>query len=100
MMFEIIAYTIRDTTSFQSSFNPRQRFHETGSAWNRYEIGTDTPCVCTGPGRSGTDWICCLVANGSTYEGDPIWNRSVPVSNRSRVNRVDSYHSGADPKRI
>ena len=39
--------------------------------------------------------ICYLVPSGSTYEGDPIWNRTVPVSNRSRVNRVDLYHSGS-----
>ena len=47
----------------------------TGSVWNRYEIGTDKPCVCTGLGGSGTDRICYLVPNGSTYEGDPMWNR-------------------------
>ena len=40
-------------------------------------------------------WICYLVPNGSTYEGDPV-----PVSNRSRVNRVDPYHTGSDPIRI
>ena len=65
----------------------RQRLHETGSVWNRYEIGTDKPCVC-------------LALNGSTYEGDPIQNRIVPVSNRSRVNRVDPYHSRSDPELI
>ena len=36
----------------------------------------------------------------STYEGDPIWNSTVPVSHRSRVNSVDLYHSGSGPKRI
>ena len=35
--------------------------------------------------------------NGSTYQGDPIRNRTFPVSNRSRVNTVDPYHSGSDP---
>ena len=78
----------------------RQRLHGTGSVWNWHEISTDKPCVYTGPGGSGTDRICYLVPNGSTYEGDLIWNRTVPVSNRSRVNRVDPYHSGSDPKRI
>ena len=78
----------------------RQRLHWTGSVWNRYEIGTDKPCVYTRPGGSGTDRICCLVPNGSTYEGDPIWNHFVPVLNRSHVNRVDPCHSGSDPKRI
>ena len=78
----------------------RQRLQETGSVWNRYEIGTDKPCVYTGPGGSGTDRICYLVLNGSTYEGDPMWNRTVPVWNRSRVNGVDPYQSGSDPKRI
>ena len=68
--------------------------------WDRYEIATDKPCVYTGSGGSGTDRICYLVPNGSTYEGDPIWNRTVPVSNRSRANRVDPYHSGSYPKRI
>ena len=57
----------------------RQRLHGTGSIWNRYEIGKDKPCVYTGPGGSGTDRICYLVPNGSTYKGDPIWNRTVPV---------------------
>ena len=77
-----------------------QRLQGTVSVWNWYEIGADKPCVYTGPGGSGTDRICCLVQNGSTYEGDPIWNRTVPVANRSHVNRVDSYHSGFDPKQI
>ena len=53
----------------------------------RYEISTDKPCVYTGPGGLGTDWICCLVPNGSIYEVEPIWNHTVPVSSRSRVNR-------------
>ena len=57
----------------------RKRLHGTGSVWNRYEIGTDKPCVYTGPGGSGTGRICYLVANGSTYEFDPIWHRTVPV---------------------
>ena len=69
--------------------NLRQRLHGTGSVWNRYEIGTGKPCVYTGPGGSGTDRICYLVPNGSTYESDPVGNRTVPVSNRSRVNRMD-----------
>ena len=50
---------------------------------------TDKPCVYTGPGGPSMIRICSLVPNGSTYEGDPKWNRTVPVSNRSRVNRVD-----------
>ena len=33
--------------------------------------------VYTGPGGSSTDQICCLVPNGSNYEGDPIRNRTV-----------------------
>ena len=37
---------------------------------------------------------------GPTYEGDPVWNLTVVVSNRSRVNTVDPYHSGSDTKRI
>ena len=39
--------------------------------------------------RYGSDRICYLLPNGSTYEGDPIWKRIVPVSNRSYVNRVN-----------
>ena len=57
----------------------RQRLHGTGPVWNRYKIGTDKPCVYKGPGGSGEDRICYLVPNGSTYEGDPIWNRTIPV---------------------
>ena len=63
-------------------------------------IGTDKPYVYTGPGGFGRDRICYLVPNGSTYEGDPIWNRTVLVSNQSHVNRVDPYHGGSDPERI
>ena len=65
-----------------------------------YEIGTDESCVYTGSGGSGTDRICYLVPNGSTCDGDPMWNCTVPVWNLSRVNRVDPYQSGSDPKRI
>ena len=42
----------------------RQRLHGTGSVWNRYEIGTDKPCIYTGHGGSGTDRICYLVPMG------------------------------------
>ena len=45
----------------------RQRLHDTGSVWNRHEIGTDKPFVYTGPGGSGKDRVCYLVPNGSTY---------------------------------
>ena len=65
-----------------------------------FGTGTDKPCVHTGPGGSDTDRICSLVPNWSTYEGDPMWNRTVPVYNRSHANRVDPYQSGSDPKRI
>ena len=54
-----------------------QRLHVTGSVWSWHEIGTDEPCVYTRPGGSGTDRICSLVPNGSTYEGDPMWDRTV-----------------------
>ena len=52
----------------------RQCLQSNGSLWNWYEIGTDKPCVYVGPGGSSIDQICCLVPNGSTYEGDTIWN--------------------------
>ena len=55
-----------------------QRLHGTASAWNRYEIGTDKPCVYTGPGGSCTDRIRYLVPTGTTYEGNPMWNRTIP----------------------
>ena len=35
--------------------------------------------VYTGPGGSGTDRIGYLIPNGSTYERDLMWNRTVPV---------------------
>ena len=56
-----------------------RRLHGPGSVWNRYKIGMDKPCVYMGPGGSGTDRICYLVPNGSTYEDDPMLNRTVPV---------------------
>ena len=83
-----------------STVKLRQRLHGTGSVWNRYGMGTDKPCICTGPGGSGNNRICHLVPHGSTYEGDPTWNRTVPVSNRPRANRLDPYPSGSNPKRI
>ena len=68
----------------------RQRLHGTGFDWNWREISTDKPCVHTGPGGSVTDRTCYLVPNnGSTYESDPMWNHTGPVSNRSPVNIVD-----------
>ena len=57
----------------------RQRLHGTGSVWNRYKIGTDKLFFYTGPVGSSTEWTCYLVPNGSTYEGDPVWKRTVPV---------------------
>ena len=86
-----------DLVSSKRSLNVfTQRLHGTGSVWNRYKIGL---ALCLHiPGGSGADLICCLVPNGSTYEGDLIWNRTVPVSNRFTVNRVDPYLSGSDPK--
>ena len=48
------------------------------SVWNRYEIRTDKPCAYTGPGGSGMDRIYHLVPIGSSCEGDPMWNRTVP----------------------
>ena len=57
----------------------RQRLHGTGSIWNRHQIGRDKPCVHTGPGGSVTDRICYLAPKVSTYEGDPMWNRTLPV---------------------
>ena len=86
------------SVSYLFLFALRLRLH--GIIWNGYEMGKNMPCVYTGPGGSGTDQICYLVPNVSTYEGDPIGKRTVPVWNRCRVNRVDPYHSGFDPKRI
>ena len=51
-----------------------------------------------GPDGPDTDRICYLLPNGSNYEDDLIWNHTVPVQNWSRVNRVDPYHCGSDPK--
>ena len=59
----------------------RQRLHETGGVRNRYEIGTH---VHTRPGGSVTDRIWYQM--GSLMK---VWNRTVPVSNRPRVNKVD-----------
>ena len=35
--------------------------------------------IYKGLGGSGMDQICYLVTKGSAYEGDPIWNHTVPV---------------------
>ena len=34
------------------------------------------------------------VTEGCSYKADPIWNRTVPVSNPSGVNRVDQIPNG------
>ena len=52
----------------------------------------DKPCVHMGL----VDLVRIGSAIWSTYEGDPIWNRTVPVSNQCRVNRVDPYDSGSE----
>ena len=57
----------------------RQHLHWNRSVWNRYEIGMGKSCVHMGPILSGMDQICYLVPSGSTYEGHPIWNHTVPV---------------------
>ena len=74
----------------------RQRLHGTGSVWDRYEIGTDKPCVYTGPGGSGTDRICYLVPDESTYKGDPMWNRTVPGSRKQSGSVPESIRSQTD----
>ena len=96
----IVSITVIRIMASSGLLTFRQRLHEIESIWNRYEIGSDKPCVYMGLGGSGTDRIYYLVPNDSTHEGDPVWNRTVPVSNRSRVNRMDPYHSGSDPKWI
>ena len=76
----VLAGTLRGITDdcyFRDKVTLRQRLHGTGSVWNRYKIGTEKPCVYTGPGGSGTDRICYLLPNGSTYEGDPMCNHAV-----------------------
>ena len=58
---------LKNMQSGREIFTLTQRLRWTGSVWNQYEIGTDKPCVYTGPGGSGMDRICYLVPNGSTY---------------------------------
>ena len=76
----------------------RQCLHKTGSVWNQYKIGMDKPYVYMADSGSIMDWICYLEPNGSTDEGDPIWNYNISVLNQLCVNRVDLYHIGSDPK--
>ena len=66
-------FTTYDSTAVASNDD------EDESVWNRYEIGTGKPCVYTGLSGCRTGRICYLVPNGPTYEGDPMWNRTVPV---------------------
>ena len=60
----------------------RLRLHKTRSVWNRYEIGTDKPCVYMGPARSAPERL--TVSNGSAGESDPVWNCTVPGWYRAR----------------
>ena len=79
------------------SYLLRQHLHGTGSIWNQYEIGTDKPCAYTDlvdPVRIGSSiWY---QMGSSTYEGDPMWNCTVPVQNRSRVNKVGPIPNGLE----
>ena len=77
--YKIIKALHRISVTYPGGQRFRQRLHGTESVWNRYEIGMDKPCVYTGPGGSGRDRIRYLVPIRSTYEGDPVWNRTVPV---------------------
>ena len=56
----------------------RLRLHEAGCVWNRYEIGTDTPCVYREPVRSALDRFSYPVPDRFTCESDPVWNYTVP----------------------
>ena len=56
--------------------------------------------IGTGGGGGGSEFgppdrICYPVPHGSIYEGDPISNRTIPVSNRSHVIRVDPIPNGS-----
>ena len=62
------------------------RLHETGSVWNRYDIGTNKPCVYTEPSRSTLGRFSYPVPNGFNCESDPVSNFSVPGWYRARVN--------------
>ena len=61
----------------------------TGSVYTRPDplgIGTKLVWISVVFTRGLMDPVWIRSAIGSTYEGDSIWNRTVPVSNRSRVN--------------
>ena len=70
----------------------RQRLPGTGSFWNRYEIGTDKPCVYTGLGGSGTDRICYW------YQIDPLMKVTYVEPYRSSLEPVPCKQSGFVPE--
>ena len=50
--------------------------------WIQLQIGTDTPCVYTGPGRSALNQFSFPLQN----ESDPVWNFTVLEWYRASVN--------------
>ena len=50
------------------------------SFWNKYEFGTDKPCIYRGPDRSAVDRFSYSRPNGFTCESDPVWSCTVPAS--------------------
>ena len=52
----------------------RQRVNGNGSIWNRTRMGTFRPCVYTGPLEPFQMEL--LAVPWSTYDVDPIWNRT------------------------
>ena len=65
--------------------------------WNRYEIGTDKPCVYTGPGGSDTDRICYLVP-GKRSGGSAIGTLSKLTSGQqAAVNKQISIQKDSRP---
>ena len=70
------------------------RLHGIGSKTIRIDMGTDRPCVYTGPGVSVYFWICYPNTFGFTFKSRYFWIRTLSI----RCKRMDWIQKCTDRK--
>ena len=65
----------------------RPRLHGIGSKTIRIDMGTDRPCVYTGPGVSVYFWICYPNTFGFAFKSGYFWIRTLSIPCK-RVDRI------------
>ena len=75
--------------SFDPSSTVRPRLHGIGSKTIRIDMGTDRPCVYTGPGVSVYFWICYPNTFGFAFKSGYFWIRtlSIPCKRMDRIQK-------------